>query len=357
LTHSAPEDARGAPCVQGGIDPAAHQDWDDLVLNTPGHSFFHSAAWSKVLRESYGYTPLYFAARDRGRFGALFPVMEVDSVLTGRRGVSLPFTDCCEPIATSAAEFHDVFAAVIAIGKERRWKYVEIRGGDAFFENAETSAWYYGHTLALAPGAAKIFPGLRDSTRRNIKKAEKEKITVVISTLPEAMREFRRLNALTRKHHGLPPQPERFFDLVYDEIIARRRGFVSVASYDNTAIAANVYFTFGEQVIYKYGASDRVYNHLRANNLVMWEAIKWSCENGCRSMCFGRTEPENEGLRQFKAGWNVLERRINYYRYDLRRDVFTRSSGTMSPRYKGVFEKLPLPVLRMMGSLLYRHMG
>lgn len=345
------------PFAQGGIDPAAHDDWDDLVLNTPGCSFFHTVAWSTVLQQSYGYTPRYFAARDGRRFRALLPVMEVDSVLTGRRGVSLPFTDYCEPVAADAADFRDMFAALISLGKRRRWKYIEIRGGDAFFGDAEPSAWYWGHILDLTPGAAKLFANLRDSTRRNVQKAEKENIRVTVSTLPAAMDEFRRLNAVTRRHHGLPPQPGRFFDLVYEEIIARRRGFIAVAHHDNAAVAANVYFTFGGQVLYKYGASDRAYNHLRANNLVMWEAIRWSCDNGFHSMCFGRTEPENEGLRQFKAGWNVRERRIAYYRYDLRKDAFTKESGGVNPGYTGILRRMPLPVLRMMGSMLYRHMG
>jgi lipid II:glycine glycyltransferase (peptidoglycan interpeptide bridge formation enzyme) len=168
---------------------------------------------------------------------------------------------------------------------------------------------------------------------------------------------FCRLNAITRRDHGLPPQPRRFFQNVYDHILSREMGFIVLASCRRAAIAANLYFHFGDQLIYKYGASDRAFQHLRANNLVMWEAIQWGCEHGCTSLCFGRTEPDNEGLRQFKAGWGARERLIKYYRYDLQKSAFIKAPMMINPLYKKIFSKLPIPALNMLGSILYRHMG
>jgi lipid II:glycine glycyltransferase (peptidoglycan interpeptide bridge formation enzyme) len=251
-----------------------------------------------------------------------------------------------------------MFTAAVAFGRKQGWKTLEFRGGESFFSGKEPSEWHYGHTLNM--GTALVFPlfsSLRDSTRRNIKKAEKEGITVTISTSPDSMEEFCRLNAITRKDHGLPPQPRHFFQSVHDRIISKDMGFIALASYRGAAIAANVYLYFGDQVIYKYGASDRAYQHLRANNLVMWEAIKWCCDHGYTALSFGRTEPENDGLRQFKAGWGAREYLIKYYRYDLQKEAFTKASGIMNPFYKKLFSKLPIQALNRLGSILYRHMG
>ncbi len=127
-------------------------------------------------------------------------------------------------------------------------------------------------------------------------------------------------------------------------------GFIVLASFHGATIAANVYFCIGDQVIYKYGASDRAYQHLRVNNLVMWEAIKWACDKGYKVLSFGRTEPENEGLRQFKTGWSAREYLIKYYRYDLRKDAFIKATGIINPFHKKLFSKLPIPVLNMPGQ-------
>ena len=44
------------------VDPLEIPDWDALVLATGKASFFHSSAWARILYESYGYKPLYFAS-------------------------------------------------------------------------------------------------------------------------------------------------------------------------------------------------------------------------------------------------------------------------------------------------------
>ena len=88
----------------------------------------------------------------------------------------------------------------------------------------------------------------------------------------------------------------------------------------------------------------------------MWEAIRWSCRNGFRSLDFGRTEPENEGLLQFKRGWRATETRVANYRFDLKQNAFSADGGNVKSSYP-MCKILPLPVLRLSGSMLYRHVG
>lgn len=97
------------------IDPTQYPNWDELLLSTPGSSFFHTSSWARVLKEAYGYTPKYFTEFDGGHISTLIPVMEVDSFLTGRRGVSLPFTDYCEPLLNENIEFVDLFNNIIGV--------------------------------------------------------------------------------------------------------------------------------------------------------------------------------------------------------------------------------------------------
>jgi lipid II:glycine glycyltransferase (peptidoglycan interpeptide bridge formation enzyme) len=294
---------------------------------------------------------------EQKNLSAVMPIMEVSSFLTGKRGVSLPFTDYCEPITSKPEQFQALFNFAIDYGKRHGWKYFEIRGGETFLEKKEHSTLYLGHTLDLAEGQNKIFSLFRESTKRNIKKAEKEDVKIEIAHSLDATNEYYRLNSLTRRVHGLPPQPYRFFKNIFNEIISKKAGFISLATFNNKAIAGNVFFLFGEKVIYKYGASDRNYHHLRANNLVMWEAIKWCCKNGYKKFCFGKTEPHNDGLKQFKSGWGTKEHIIKYYKYDLRKDSFIIDNPKIYYSLHKFFNKLPIPVLNAVGTLLYKHVG
>ena len=84
-----------------------------------------------MLSESYGYKPLYFAIIDNGKLAGLIPVMEIESFLTGKRGVSLPFTDICHPIADTDDIFQALMERLTQHGKSAGWKYIEFKGGGA----------------------------------------------------------------------------------------------------------------------------------------------------------------------------------------------------------------------------------
>ena len=87
------------------IDPTAYPGWDNLLLSISEANIFHTASWANVLKESYGYRPVYFTKIRKSKISVLIPIMEINSGLTGKRGVSLPFTDYCEPIIDDKNEF------------------------------------------------------------------------------------------------------------------------------------------------------------------------------------------------------------------------------------------------------------
>lgn len=339
------------------INPLEYPGWDDLLLSNENYSFFHSSHWARVLHEAYNYKPVYTSLISEGKLNALIPLMEVKSYLTGKRGVSLPFTDYCKPFISDAPDKEYIFSFVKEHAKKNGWKYIEIRGNGGLFVDVPPSSFYYGHTLDLSPGEENIFSGFKSTTQRNIKKALREDLKVRLETSLASIEEFYRLNCMTRKEHGIPPQPFHFFKKIYEHIISKGHGLVALAIHSGRAIAGTVYFHFGPKVLYKYGASDKRYQQLRANNLVMWEAIRHFLQKGYKSLCFGRTEPGNRGLLQFKQGWGAGEHAIKYYKYDLKQNSFVKETSKLQSFHSRIFANMPTPFLKLAGRLLYRHIG
>jgi hypothetical protein len=338
------------------INPIEHHNWDKLLLTNENHSFFHTSSWAKVISESYNYRPLYFTEIDKDKLTALIPIMEVKSPLTGKRGVAFPFTDFCPLISSNEHHFKALLGKIIGYGKKAKWKTIELRDGKEYLQNKNSSKTFLSHSLNLVRPEQKIFSRFRSSTKRNIKKAIKEGVKVEICDSLESVRDFYQLNCLTRKEHGLPPQPRHFFKNIFDHIISPQKGIVALASFQERPIAGAIYFHFEEEAIYKYGASDKNYHHLRPNNLVMWEAIKWYGKNGCKRFSFGRTDLDHEGLIQFKRGWGAQEETLHYYKYDLTKDEFVKNSLDIK-LFNTFFRKLPIPLLKLIGRLLYPHVG
>ncbi len=173
----------------------------------------------------------------------------------------------------------------------------------------------------------------------------------------QAIGDFYQLHVQTRRRHGLPPQPASFFLSIYEHIIKPGLGFIVLAQRGSRPIAAAIFFCFGKNALYKYGASDKRFQELRANNLVMWQGIQFLARNGAEKLHFGRTEQENEGLRRFKLSWNTQEETIDYFRFDpsgrqCLAPVRSRDSGL----HKKVFGGLPLIFNRLAGSMIYPHL-
>ncbi|MEJ2726495.1 MAG: peptidoglycan bridge formation glycyltransferase FemA/FemB family protein [Deltaproteobacteria bacterium] len=144
---------------------------------------------------------------------------------------------------------------------------------------------------------------------------------------------------------------------IFEHIINKGWGFVALAFLKSTCLAGAIFFYFGKMANYKFGASSRKHQHLRPNNLVMWEAIRECIKRGSRKFSFGRTATDNKGLLQFKRSWNPQEGKVHYYKYDLRKNSFLTKSIRVKGFYNEIFNVTPIPVLRLVGAAVYKHLG
>jgi hypothetical protein len=339
------------------VDPADYPGWDALLLRSNDHSFFHSSKWAAVLIGSYQYKPAYFVSLEDDKLAFLMPLMEVASPLTGKRGVSLPFSDQCASYLPHEKSFAEAVHGAIDHGRKAGWRYIEWRDSRYFTKDVPTSEAYFTHDVDLAKSEQDLFSSLRGSHRRCIKKAIREGLSISVSQSMNSVKSFFRLNCLTRKRHGLPPQPFVFFKNVFDHIISKDSGILVTAFHSEKAVAAAVFFHFGDRVIFKFGASDMAFQHLRANNLVMWEALKWYRERGFKTLNLGRTEAENRGLLQHKRGWGASESQLNYIRYDIKREAYLQKTLKKSGFPERLFCRTPVGILRLVSHVFYRHVG
>jgi Acetyltransferase (GNAT) domain len=339
------------------VDPTISGRWDESLAVLPGVKFFHNAAWCSVLKETYGFRPRHLLAEREGVPCGVLPLMEVDNLPKGRRGISLPFTDESAVLATEARFQQQLVDAAMQEGKRRNWRYVEFRGGSPALADAEPSISFYGHHLELMPREQEMFDRCDSAVQRAIRKAVKSGVTVTAETSPEAVRSYFRLHCKTRRKHGLPPQSFRFFESIHRRIVGCGRGVVVVATMDGKPIAAAVFLHMGTKAVYKFGASDERFQHLRGNNLAMWEGIRWLSRHGCTELDFGRTSLANEGLRRFKLSWGAAESRIDYHKYDFRTERFVKERDHGSGWHTRVFRLLPGPISHGVGALFYSRLA
>ena len=166
------------------------------------------------------------------------------------------------------------------------------------------------HVLPLTPDPDAVYRTFkRSQVQGAIEKGEREGTVVRRGTSPaDLTRVFYELHTLTRRRHGVPVQPRRFFESMWRRIVEPGLGFVLVAEVDGRPAGAAVFLAWNGTVIYKYSAAVPELSRFRPTNVILWHAIRWACEHGYRRFDFGRMDLDNEGLRSFKRGWGTEER-------------------------------------------------
>jgi CelD/BcsL family acetyltransferase involved in cellulose biosynthesis len=280
------------------------------------------------------------------------PIAEVSSRIRGRRWISVPFADYCAPLGSFSAT--EILPQQLALARDTAGSSsLEVRAPLVGAGVHRQSHWLR-HVLRLASDPDAQLLAFHRATRRNVRHAERSGLVIRERRDVGALTEiFYRLHLDTRRRLGVPVQPRRFFRLLWEELVATGLGFVLIAYAGAKPVAAAVFLSWNGNTIYKFSASDPAAWRARPNNLLLWHAIRQAIENGHRSLDFGRSDLDQEGLRAFKAGWGADEEPLVYSHVCEQAPgmAVRRVSGLLAPAIR----RSPRWVPRLIGELLYRH--
>jgi CelD/BcsL family acetyltransferase involved in cellulose biosynthesis len=332
--------------------------WADFVATHPAATPFHHPDWTRLVAGCYGFRAFAIAVSDgTGAIRAGLPVVEVRHLRSGPKWVSLPYTDYCPPLASELQEEEQLVAGLQQASRVAGVRRVEIRAPIAGGSAAGPTA--LRHVLALGRDPAEVYAGFhRSQVQRNIRRAEREGLTVRRATRPDDLVDtFYRLHLRTRRRQGVPVQPRRFFRLLWENTITTGLASVLIVEVSAQPIAAAVFLAWNGTMIYKFGASDASSWSLRPNHLLFWHAIRAACEQECRWFDFGRTDIGQEGLRNFKLSWGAVEEPLIYGMLGGRPGSAPPAEGMAGRMLRPVIRHGPLLLCRVVGETLYRYVA
>jgi lipid II:glycine glycyltransferase (peptidoglycan interpeptide bridge formation enzyme) len=166
--------------------------------------------------------------------------------------------------------------------------------------------------IDLAPSEDALMKSFLSKTRYNIRLAEKKGVEVVEDNSDFAFERYLDLMRETVERQGFYAHTEKYHRLMWKHLhcipsnknnppIAR----LLTARYKREIITAWIVFVWNDFLYYPYGASssDIKYRNLMANNLMMWEAIRFGQYLKLKTFdLWGREE--GKGFTKFKEGYN-----------------------------------------------------
>ncbi len=334
--------------------------WDHFVERHPMGTIYHHSLWQGVIQKTYGYLPLYhMITENSGQPRAAISSVFVKSLLTGNRIISFPFSDICDPLVESSEELQALLKAVGRSRTQLNAGFAELRLGQVqeLLGVPSKNFEYVNFSLSLNQKSEVIFESFhKGCIQRAVKKAQRAGITIFEGRSERDLKEFYRLHLITRKRHGVPIQPYRFFRGLWNTFLTKNMFTLLLASIEDRIVSGIILLWFKDTAYYKFGASLGSFLRSRANQLLMWRAIQLALDRGCNVFDFGVANSANPGLGQYKSRWGTHKRPLQYLCIpEGRKSSIVKQSSQSHHLLKVALKHFPAPLIHIAGELFYKH--
>lgn len=174
-------------------------------------------------------------------------------------------------------------------------KYGSVRGKTLF---TPSTFW-----IDLTPSKEELMKSFHSKTRYNIRVAQRSGVAIKEDNSDKAFKKYLALTRETVNRQGFYAHTEKYHKLMWEALKKAGIAHLLTARYKDEIITAWILFAWKKFLYYPYGASTEKHKNVMANNLMMWEAIKFGKKLGLTTFdLWGREE--GKGFTKFKEGYN-----------------------------------------------------
>lgn len=337
--------------------------WDAFVENHPSGTISHTSAWCQAIEETFPHIQNRFVALKETHSNeiiAALPAYHLRSWLTGNRLVCAPFASWCDPLAENPQELQSLLHCAAHSDPPSQPPQTELRCRHTAaitkaigFHPATTSLH---HTIPLATRSRdEIWQAIsRTGIRRRIKQAEQSGIQIQRADSPEHIALFHAMLTATRHRMGLPRIPLKFFTALHQHLGPTRLALL--IAHSNNHPLASVLTTWNQNTfnLDYLGETSPSIPH-GTSQLLYWKALELAIHQNCREFSFGRTDPTQTGLAEYKLRWGATEETLQDLQTKPPQPATTQPNSSRKNLARSILRQLPSPLYNLAGNLFYRH--
>jgi FemAB-related protein (PEP-CTERM system-associated) len=346
--------------VDSATPGAPHEAWDRFVLAHPQGTFFHRAAWQRVIRRAFGHATHYVMAERDGDVVGVLPLARVRTRLFGDSLISVPFCVNGGPLAADAAAFAALVAHAEGLMREARVPVLEFR-----FLHPPPEGWLDAEAWPAKSDLYVIFrrpiSGDDEANMKAIPRKQRAMVRkgIALGLSSEIDRDPTRLHSIyaeSVRNLGTPVFSRRYFEILMEEF-GTDADIVTILD-GPTPIASVMNFYFRDEVLPYYGGGIRAARDRYGNDFMYWEVMRRAAARGFRLFDFGRSKA-GTGAYSFKKNWG-FEPAPLAYRFRLAPGAAIPDINPLNPKYRmfiAAWKRLPLPVANLLGPPIVRGLG
>ena len=297
------------------------------VLRLPGlaDNLFSSSAWLKAIDRAY-HPNIFVKYIERDGREDAYVVYSVVKNFLEWKVCMLSYCDYYDAHIVSADDWRDFFEDIkreypgfrIVV---RSLRDDTVRSCGLFQELSRE----YFHILDICPDINTLWMGLKDKFRNQVRQGEKRGLVVRQCSRRELW-DFFCIHVKLRKHkYGIFSQPWKFFEVLWDDFIAKGDGFLLGAfAPDGKMVGGTIFLVCGNTLYYKINTSSQKALEYRSNNCLLWEGIRLAKERGLRFVDLGSSGLTQDGLVAFKDATGAQRKEIVHIGYHPKGYVFSQ---------------------------------
>ena len=337
-----------------GVVPKTREwEWRELIEQAGARGLHCGPEWLRALGAGLRHPTYLIEAHQGGRAVGVLPLALVKSMLFGRFLVSLPYVNWAGVIAQDEAVAGALIDRAVHLADELDVRYLELRHEQQQEHPLLTCCLTskVQMRLGLSTSEEAVWQGLRSVVRTQVRKGEKQGLTVHWGGR-ELLEDFYRVFAGNMRDLGTPVFGSRLFRCILAELPDQAELCVLRNAGRPVAGALAVH---GPGLTEVPSASVlRAYRSTAANSLMYWRLIQRAIARGQRVFDFGRSTV-GSSTYEFKAKWGALAAPA-VWQYYLRKGTAKdmRPDSGKYDRLIAIWKRLPLAVANLLGPTIVR---
>jgi FemAB-related protein (PEP-CTERM system-associated) len=328
--------------------------WDAYVQTSPAASFFHLSTWTRTVETTLGHRAHLLFARDAaGSVVGVLPVANVKSRLFGNALISAPFAVYGGIAADTPAAAEALDVAAVALARDLEVDYLELRHRESRPTDAHVDALYVTFRKDIAGDADANLKSIprkqRAMVRKGIQAGLEYRIDPDVNTFFEMYSE-------SVRNLGTPVLPKLWYAALH-EAFGQSCDVLTVL-HEGEPVSSVLSFYFRDEVLPFYGGGGSSARALKANDYMYYALMNHAAQRGCRVFDYGRSK-QGAGSYSFKKNWG-FEPQPLHYEHHLVRATDPPALNPNNPKYRlaiSVWQRLPLPVTRLVGPMVAKYLA
>lgn len=330
------------------------QAWDAFVEAAPDATFFHRAAWAKVIEAAFGHRTHYAYTERDGVITGILPLAQVRTWLFGHSLVSVPFCVYGGIVAADSESSAALEAHAAELMRRTGARVLELRD-----RRPVAGDWVSRSDLYVT--FRKPITGDHESNLKAIPRKQRAMVrkgmqNQLVSVCNAETRSLYPIYAESVRNLGTPVFSRRYFEI----LAAAFRSCCDIVTVldGERPIASVMNFYFRDEVLPYYGGGTAEARQRAGNDFMYWEVMRRAAERGYRMFDFGRSKL-GTGAYAFKRNWG-FEPAPLHYRFRLAPGAKIPDNNPLNPKYRlfiSAWKRLPLPVTTLLGPPIVRGLG